>query len=139
MGLALKASPSRAPGFAGDFGEYRAADQLRTLRPLETEGFKRTLHDFCTELARLTMNPKPKIAEKTTTPATDEARAPASAALLTPAELAARLAVGESWVREKTRERARLRDRDPLPCVRLGKYVRFSWAAVEAWLQRQGA
>lgn len=58
--------------------------------------------------------------------------------LLTPAELAARLAVPQSWVREKTRERARLRDADPLPVVRLGKYVRFSWPAVEAWLARQG-
>lgn len=85
------------------------------------------------------MNAKPKHAEKITTLITDQTSAPASGVLLTPAELAARLAVGESWVREKTRERARLRDRDPLPCVRLGKYVRFSWTAVEAWLQRQGA
>jgi len=85
------------------------------------------------------MNAKPKIAQSTESLATDQARSPAAGVLLTPAELAARLAVGESWVREKTRERARLRDEDPLPCVRLGKYVRFSWAAVEAWLQRQGA
>jgi hypothetical protein len=59
--------------------------------------------------------------------------------LLTPAELAVRLAVAESWVREKTRERARLRDKDPLPVVRLGKYTRFSWPAIEAWLARQGS
>jgi hypothetical protein len=124
---------------AGKLCEHRARYQLRSLRPLETEGFRRTLHDFCTELARLTMNAKPKIAEKTTTLATDEARAPASGALLTPAELAARLAVGESWVREKTRERARIRDKDPLPIVRLGKYVRFDWEAVRGWLARQGA
>jgi hypothetical protein len=58
--------------------------------------------------------------------------------LLTPAELAARLAVPQSWIREKTRERARVRDADPLPVVRLGKYVRFSWPAVEAWLARHG-
>jgi excisionase family DNA binding protein len=57
--------------------------------------------------------------------------------LLTPEELAVRLAVPPSWVREKTRERARIRDRDPLPVVRLGKYVRFSWPAVQAWLERQ--
>jgi hypothetical protein len=106
---------------------------------LETEGFKRTLHDFCTELMRATMNPKPKTAEKITTPATDQTSAQVSGALLTPAELAARLAVGESWVREKTRERARLRDKDPLPIVRLGKYVRFDWEAVRGWLARQGA
>jgi hypothetical protein len=60
-----------------------------------------------------------------------------SAPLLTPLQLAERLAVPPSWVREKTRERARLRDKDPLPVVRLGKYVRFSWPAVEEWLARQ--
>jgi excisionase family DNA binding protein len=59
--------------------------------------------------------------------------------LLTPEQLAERLAVAESWVREKTRERARLRDKDPLPVIRLGKYVRFRWSDVEAWLERQNA
>lgn len=59
--------------------------------------------------------------------------------LLTPAELAGRLAVSESWIREKTRERARVRDEDPLPVIRLGKYVRFSWPAVQEWLARQGS
>lgn len=63
--------------------------------------------------------------------------APGPGVLLTPAELAARLAVPQSWVREKTRERAQIRDKDPLPVVRLGKYTRFSWAEVEAWLARQ--
>jgi hypothetical protein len=57
--------------------------------------------------------------------------------LLTPQALADRLAVPQSWIREKTRERARVRDKDPLPVVRLGKYVRFDWAAVQAWLGRQ--
>lgn len=85
------------------------------------------------------MNAKPKIAQNITALATEQARAAASGVLLTPAELAARLAVPQSWVREKTRERARLRDKDPLPVVRLGKYVRFSWQAVEAWLSRQEA
>ena len=79
------------------------------------------------------MNTKTKIAQ---TAPVEAAASPG--VLLTPAELAARLAVPPSWVREKTRERARQRDRDPLPVVRLGKYVRFSWTAIEAWLQRQG-
>jgi hypothetical protein len=61
-----------------------------------------------------------------------------AAALLTPEQLAGKLCVPPTWVREKTRERARVRDKDPLPVVRLGKYVRFSWPAVEAWLARQG-
>jgi excisionase family DNA binding protein len=60
-----------------------------------------------------------------------------AAVLLTPAQLAQRLAVPVSWIREKTRERARVRDQDPLPLVRLGKYVRFRWSDVESWLQRQ--
>jgi hypothetical protein len=57
--------------------------------------------------------------------------------LLTPAALAERLAVPTSWIREKCRERARLRDADPLPCVPLGKYVRFDWNDVLAWIERQ--
>jgi excisionase family DNA binding protein len=61
------------------------------------------------------------------------------AVLLTPAELAAKLNVPVSWIREKTRERARVRDRDPLPVIRLGKYVRFRLTEVEEWLARQSA
>lgn len=60
-----------------------------------------------------------------------------SGLLLTPEELAAKLAVRPSWIREKTRERARVRDADPLPVIRLGRYVRFRWADVELWLQRR--
>lgn len=71
--------------------------------------------------------------------ATEPPQVAGNGALLTPGELAARLAVGESWVREKTRERARIRDKDPLPIVRLGKYVRFDWEAVRVWLARQGS
>jgi hypothetical protein len=56
---------------------------------------------------------------------------------LNAAQLAAKLNVPTSWVREKSRRRARLRDKDPLPIVPLGKYVRFSWAQVEAWIERQ--
>jgi hypothetical protein len=59
--------------------------------------------------------------------------------LLNAGQLATRLNVPPSWIREKTRARARTRDEDPLPIVRLGKYVRFSWPAVEAWLARQSA
>jgi len=62
---------------------------------------------------------------------------PAAGMLLTPAELAAKLAVPVSWIREKTRQRARVRDADPLPTIKLGKYCRFDWDAVRAWLQRQ--
>ena len=52
--------------------------------------------------------------------------------LLTPGELAERLKVPASWVYEKTRARSR----DPLPVIRLGKYMRFNWPDVVAWLQQ---
>jgi hypothetical protein len=60
-----------------------------------------------------------------------------NAVLLTPQQLAERLAVPTSWIREKCRQRARERDSDPLPRVVLGKYIRFRWSDVESWLQRQ--
>lgn len=58
--------------------------------------------------------------------------------ILTPVELAKRLKVKVSWVREKTRHRALVRDSDPLPCIRMGRYIRFHWPSVSAWLIRQG-
>ena len=48
--------------------------------------------------------------------------------LLTANEVAELLSVPVSWVRESTRSGA-------MPCVRLGRYVRFDLAAVEAWLE----
>jgi hypothetical protein len=54
--------------------------------------------------------------------------------LLTPEELVARLHVPLSWAYEQTRERAKLRNKSPLPCIRMGKYLRFSWIQVSEWL-----
>jgi hypothetical protein len=54
--------------------------------------------------------------------------------LLTPAELAERLKVPTSWVFEQTRQRAKVRNANPLPCIRLGKYLRFSWPKVCEWM-----
>ena len=54
--------------------------------------------------------------------------------LLTPAELAERLKVSKSWVFERTRQRAKVRNKTPLPCIRLGKYLRFSWVQVCEWM-----
>jgi len=50
-------------------------------------------------------------------------------------ELATRLAVPTSWVRDQVRGRAV----DPIPCLRLGRYVRFQWGSPElaAWIQRR--
>jgi len=55
--------------------------------------------------------------------------------ILTPEEVAARLKVPPSWVYEKTRARCR----NPIPCLRLGRYVRFDWQAVIMWLTAAAA
>lgn len=54
--------------------------------------------------------------------------------ILTPAELATRLKVSKTWVFEQTRQRAKVRNKKPLPYIRLGKYLRFSWVQVSLWL-----
>jgi predicted DNA-binding transcriptional regulator AlpA len=51
--------------------------------------------------------------------------------ILTVPELAARLKVRPTWVYEHLRERGE----NPLPTIRVGKYLRFSWPVVCAWLQ----
>ncbi len=59
--------------------------------------------------------------------------------LIDSAELAARWKVPESWIRSHTRERTPEDSR--IPCIRLGRYVRFEWGAerLESWLARQRA
>jgi hypothetical protein len=57
--------------------------------------------------------------------------------ILTPQELAERLKVPVSWVYENTRNRANVRNADPLPNIRMGKYLRFYWPEVEKWLARR--
>lgn len=56
--------------------------------------------------------------------------------ILTPEQLAQRLQVKKSWIVEQTRNRAKARNTRPLPCIRLGKYLRFSWSQVSEWLQQ---
>jgi excisionase family DNA binding protein len=51
--------------------------------------------------------------------------------LLTPEELASRLKVKKSWVYEKLRQRGP----NPLPYFRMGRYLRFNWPAVAAWIE----
>ncbi len=57
--------------------------------------------------------------------------------LLTAEEFAQRLRVPATWVREHTRSRAL--EGDPIPHLRLGRYVRFRWGSpeLEAWLRRR--
>ena len=57
---------------------------------------------------------------------------PASDILL-PEECAALLRVDLSWIYEKSRKR----QQNPLPTYRIGRYLRFSKAAVLAWLETQ--
>lgn len=57
--------------------------------------------------------------------------------ILTPQQLAERLQVKPSWIYEMTRERHAVRsDGDPLPCLRVGRYLRFNWPDVCEWLQQ---
>jgi len=54
--------------------------------------------------------------------------------LLTIDELADRLKVKKSFIYEHTRSRAGVRNDNPLPHIRMGKYLRFNWTAVMKWL-----
>jgi hypothetical protein len=53
------------------------------------------------------------------------------------AELAARWQVPESWIRNRTR--ARTPEEERIPCLRLGRYVRFEWGSprLAEWLEKQ--
>jgi excisionase family DNA binding protein len=55
------------------------------------------------------------------------------AQILTLGELADRLKVSERWVYEKTRRRSQ----NPLPTIRIGRYLRFDWMSVSKWLRQQ--
>ena len=52
--------------------------------------------------------------------------------LLDAVEVAERLCVPPTWVRQEARE-------GRMPCLRLGRYVRFDWPAVAEWLEEQRA
>jgi excisionase family DNA binding protein len=52
--------------------------------------------------------------------------------ILTPEETAALLRVNPSFIYEKCRRRSR----DPLPCHRIGRYLRFRRSEVLAWFDR---
>ena len=51
------------------------------------------------------------------------------------AELAKRLRLPESWIREQVRSRTT----DPIPCLRFGRYVRFRWGHPHLieWIERR--
>ena len=51
--------------------------------------------------------------------------------ILTPEELAARLKVRKTWLYEKIRQHGSY----PFPHFRMGRYLRFSWTEVSAWIE----
>ena len=53
--------------------------------------------------------------------------------ILTLPVLASRLKVSERWCYEKTRFRCL----NSLPCIRVGRCLRFDWLDVSAWLRQQ--
>jgi hypothetical protein len=54
--------------------------------------------------------------------------------ILTPEQLAERLQVTVNWVYEKSRSRGEHTSK-PLPVLRCGRYLRFYWPDVCAWLR----
>jgi hypothetical protein len=72
-----------------------------------------------------------------TVPAVSREASFAPVVLIDSTELALRLSVPESWVRNRTRERTPAAER--IPCIRLGRYVRFDWnsARLQTWIGRQ--
>jgi len=57
--------------------------------------------------------------------------------LIDSAELANRWKVPESWIRNHTRARTPRDER--IPCIRLGRYVRFEWGSplLTEWLAKK--
>jgi hypothetical protein len=55
--------------------------------------------------------------------------------LIDSVELARRLQVPDSWVRNRTRARTPATER--IPCLRFGRYVRFAWdsPSLQAWIR----
>ncbi len=54
--------------------------------------------------------------------------------ILTPDQLAERLQVKRSWVYEKCRRRGKYRE-TPIPCLRIGRYLRFYWPDICDWMR----
>jgi hypothetical protein len=58
--------------------------------------------------------------------------------ILTPEQLAERLQVAVSWVYEKSRAGGNYNG-NPLPVLRCGRYLRFSWPDVCEWMRGRDA
>jgi predicted DNA-binding transcriptional regulator AlpA len=53
--------------------------------------------------------------------------------IITPAQLAERLQVPETWVYAKTRKRCQ----NPIPFIAVGRFIRFDWPTIVEWLRKQ--
>jgi excisionase family DNA binding protein len=53
--------------------------------------------------------------------------------ILTVEELAKRLKTSKNWVYEKTRDRGQYGE--PLPVLKMGRFLRFDWEDVSRWLR----
>lgn len=53
--------------------------------------------------------------------------------LLTVSELAARLKINPSWLYFRTMQTGR----DAIPCIRIGKYLRFNESDVMVWIKKK--
>jgi predicted DNA-binding transcriptional regulator AlpA len=57
--------------------------------------------------------------------------------ILTPKQLSKRLQLPISWIYEKSRKGGK--HGNPLPVLRCGRYLRFSWSDVCAWVRQNQA
>ena len=66
-----------------------------------------------------------------------QTEAPSTVEIIDSRELASRLNLPESWVRDQVRRRAT----DRIPHLRFGKYVRFAWGSRELteWLEARSS
>ena len=77
----------------------------------------------------------PVLVDNGSTAGKDEAASPTAYEFVDSRELARRLTIPVSWIRDQVRSRSQ----DPLPHVNFGKYVRFLWGspALELWIRRR--
>jgi excisionase family DNA binding protein len=57
--------------------------------------------------------------------------------ILTVDELTARLKVSKTYVYNMTKREGRRKSEHPLPSFKMGRFLRFRWSEVSAWLEAQ--
>lgn len=59
--------------------------------------------------------------------------------VLTPEEVGEILHVKPTWLYEQSRKRANIRAADPLPVIKVGRFLRVLETDLAAWLERRSA